>query len=249
MSYINNPKIVTNGLVLSLDASDLNSYVSGSSTWSDLSGNNNNGTLFNSCRFQPTSSLGAIVFDGSGSFVSITENANMTPQVLSFEATFRVNSATNSSYGGAPLTFQYIVFRQNSRIASFEGYNLIYNEPTSTLPNSVSVLCINAAGSGASVNSTTSSVFIGNTYTIAVTLNTTLTSIYINGQFNTSGTKPSGLDYNVNHTLKLGRAVPTGTTFDMAFNGQIYNFKLYNRVLSASEVLQNYLTQKSKFDF
>ena len=36
--------IVTNGLVLYLDAANYQSYVSGSTTWYDLSGNNNNTT-------------------------------------------------------------------------------------------------------------------------------------------------------------------------------------------------------------
>ena len=47
MSFDNGPRIVTNGLVLALDAADRNSYVSGSTTWFDLSGNSNNGTLTN----------------------------------------------------------------------------------------------------------------------------------------------------------------------------------------------------------
>ena len=57
MSFGNGPRIVTNGLVLSLDAADQNSYVSGSATWNDLSGNNNNATLT-----AATSSLSSIEF-------------------------------------------------------------------------------------------------------------------------------------------------------------------------------------------
>lgn len=40
-----NGKIVTNGLAVCLDAADRNSYVSGSTTWFDLSGNSRNFTL------------------------------------------------------------------------------------------------------------------------------------------------------------------------------------------------------------
>ena len=45
MAVGNGPKIVTTGLILNLDASDRNSYVSGSTIWYDLSGNNNNATI------------------------------------------------------------------------------------------------------------------------------------------------------------------------------------------------------------
>ena len=56
-------KIVTNGLVLALDAADRNSYVSGSTTWNDLSGNNNSGSLVNGPTFNSANGR-SIVFDG-----------------------------------------------------------------------------------------------------------------------------------------------------------------------------------------
>jgi hypothetical protein len=45
MAFFRGPNVVTNGLVLALDAANPKSYVSGSTTWNDLSGNNYNGTL------------------------------------------------------------------------------------------------------------------------------------------------------------------------------------------------------------
>ena len=45
------PKIITNGLVLSLDAANNKSYPRSGTTWSDLSGNNNTGTLTNGPTF------------------------------------------------------------------------------------------------------------------------------------------------------------------------------------------------------
>ena len=41
------PRIVTNGLVLNLDAARQNSYAGSGTTWRDLSGNGNTGTLVN----------------------------------------------------------------------------------------------------------------------------------------------------------------------------------------------------------
>ena len=42
------PKIVTDGLVVCLDAGDKNSYPGSGATWSDVSGNGNDFTLYNS---------------------------------------------------------------------------------------------------------------------------------------------------------------------------------------------------------
>ena len=63
MSVSNNPSIISNGLVLALDAADKNSYPGSGTAWTDLSGNGNNGTLINGPTFN-TGSLGNIVFDG-----------------------------------------------------------------------------------------------------------------------------------------------------------------------------------------
>lgn len=67
-------KIVTDGLVLCLDAADRNSYVSGSTTWFNLAGSNN-GTLTNGPTFS-TGSGGNIVFDG------VNDCANLAPSIL-----------------------------------------------------------------------------------------------------------------------------------------------------------------------
>ena len=47
MSLSHNPRIVTSGLVMLLDAANPKSYPGTGTTWSDLSGNGNNGTLTN----------------------------------------------------------------------------------------------------------------------------------------------------------------------------------------------------------
>ena len=57
------PKIVTNGLVLALDAADKLSYPGSGTTWKDLGGNAYDGTLTNGPTF--TNAFGGnIVFDG-----------------------------------------------------------------------------------------------------------------------------------------------------------------------------------------
>jgi hypothetical protein len=47
MAISYNPRIVTDGLVLALDAGNPKSYPGSGTTWTDLSGNGNNGTLVN----------------------------------------------------------------------------------------------------------------------------------------------------------------------------------------------------------
>ena len=63
MSAFGGPNIITDGLVLNLDAGNIKSYPESGTTWFDKSGNGNDGTLTNGPTFD-SGSLGSIVFDG-----------------------------------------------------------------------------------------------------------------------------------------------------------------------------------------
>ena len=82
MSFRYSPKIVTDGLVLYLDAANPKSYVSGSTTWFDLSGNNYHGTLINGAGFSSERN-GCMTFDGIDDMV--TTNFNTLNNSCSFE--------------------------------------------------------------------------------------------------------------------------------------------------------------------
>jgi len=63
--------IVTSGLVLYLDAGNASSYSGTGTTWTDLSGNGNNGTLINGPTFNSANG-GSIVFDGSNDYIQFS---------------------------------------------------------------------------------------------------------------------------------------------------------------------------------
>jgi dipeptidyl aminopeptidase/acylaminoacyl peptidase len=66
MALAHSPRIVTDGLVLCLDAGNTKSYPGSGTTWTDLSGNGNNGTLVNGVGY----SNGSLSFDGSDDYIS-----------------------------------------------------------------------------------------------------------------------------------------------------------------------------------
>ena len=70
MSFSYSPKVVTDGLVLYLDAANPKSYVSGSTAWNDVSRGGNNGTLTNGPTFNSANG-GSIVFDGVNDYVAL----------------------------------------------------------------------------------------------------------------------------------------------------------------------------------
>ena len=69
MGLSHSPSIVTSDLVLALDATNLKSYPGNGTSWNDLSGNGNTGTLTNGV--EPVKQ-NSIVLDGSGDFLTLT---------------------------------------------------------------------------------------------------------------------------------------------------------------------------------
>ena len=77
MALAHSPKIVTNGLVLCLDAANPKSYPGTGTTCFDLSGNNNNGTLVNGTTYSDTNN-GRFIFDGSNDYITVSLNLQNT---------------------------------------------------------------------------------------------------------------------------------------------------------------------------
>lgn len=63
--------IITNGLVMYLDADSPESYPGSGTLWYDLSNNNNNGTLVNGPTYTTNGGFGVIQFDGSNDYVDV----------------------------------------------------------------------------------------------------------------------------------------------------------------------------------
>jgi len=71
MGVAYNSRIVTDGLVLCLDAANRKSYPGSGDIWTDLSGNGNNGTLTNGVGYSGNN-LGSLSFDGVNDYVQGT---------------------------------------------------------------------------------------------------------------------------------------------------------------------------------
>jgi hypothetical protein len=69
MGLAHSPRIVTDGLVLCLDAANPKSYPGSNTVWTDISGNGNNGALINGTELVKQNS---IALDGSGDFLTLT---------------------------------------------------------------------------------------------------------------------------------------------------------------------------------
>ena len=220
--------IVTNGLVLALNAADKNSYPGSGTTWTDMSGNGNNGTLTNSPTFSSANG-GSIVFDGVDDYVSIPNTVSIRPPNTS-SWNFWVYPTSLSGYrcifGNFGTTQAYIAFH-----LSISTINLrIEAADNNGYP-----------GTGGWVDSTTNITVPLNTYTnVSITYNGSNFSCYKNGSFSDSVAYIGGLGTNT-------QAFNIGAFWAGSWNGNIASAQIYNKVLSASEIAQNYNAQKSRF--
>jgi hypothetical protein len=99
MAFNYSPRIVTDGLVLYLDAANPRSYPGSGTTWSDLSRGGNNGVLTNGPTFNSANN-GSIVFDGTNDFIQCSNRTTINLG-LTIETVIKTTSSTSTkSYIG-----------------------------------------------------------------------------------------------------------------------------------------------------
>ena len=219
MAFGNGPRIVTDGLVLALDAADSNSYPGSGTTWRDVSGNENNGTLTNGPTFSSANG-GSIVFDG----VDDRVQTNYGPQFGDFTTCIWFKPTAITSFGRL-IDKSYV-----------NGFWLGRNGSTSTF------------GGGIREATSPYGIYLSlseNNWHFLISIRSGTTHIlYADGIDNTtSNTVTSALLDST--TIAFGNW--SGGTTNQLFTGNIPSIQIYNRALSSQEVLQNYNAQKSRF--
>jgi hypothetical protein len=235
MAIFRGPNIVRSGLVLAVDAADKNSYRGAGTIWNDLSGNSNTGTLVNSPTFSNTKG-GTITFNGTNQYVNV-QNSTSLQVADTFTLCAWVYATT--------LAARYAIFstRVNNPAGSWQL------EIGSTGIGSLSVNRIAFTGVGTWLAETFDNVLTTNTwYNICLTKVNNATNggiFYING---TSVTNRQTNAYTISNNADAKR-IATSTGAIELFPGNISQTLLYNRALSAAEILRNYNATKTRFGF
>lgn len=235
MGLYHSPRIVTNGLVLALDAADRNSYPTTGTTWFDLAGSNN-GTLTNGPTFN-TGSGGSIVFDGVDDYVNIP---NASSLVMTSTNQVTVDVWVYAIGDGLSSTREFLNKRNNDG-TTFVSYGVSWYSNDGGVTNSV----FSRIGF---TDNTVSDLFSSNQnknvwFNITETFTGTLHSLYINGILNTSASVSGKTIKDTNQSVTLG-SYNGSTEF---VNSRISNAKIYNRALSADEIQQNFNALRGRF--
>jgi len=216
MAFHYSPKIVTDGLVLALDAANRKSYPGSGTVWKDLSGKANNGTLTNGPTFNTvtTGNVDQIDFDGTNDSVECTAltSTTFTNSVWMSVDTKNTNGIISWTVGTVRRELLFVA----GDISIVYGSSKYKRGPV--ISNGV---WTNVVG----------------------TYDGTTPLIYVNGVSQTLGSElaaGAGLADKC-YIARIAYSTP------YYFNGKMANVLIYNKALTATEVLQNYNATKTRF--
>ena len=229
------PPIVTNGLVLSLDAGNSKSYPGSGTSWSDLSGNRNTGTLTSGPTFSRNGG-GSIVFDGTDDYVD-TIGSVSTFSFIQNTGIYAISAWVKPSV----LNKEMYICGNNSGTAAQKGFYL------GTTSTDISIVI--TRGSGTVATLVVNSCFLNTTdwVNVVVVGNGITNQFYRNGVIFGASSNTSTLSTG-DSSFSLGIGFIKNATTTWLWNGNISNTLIYNRALTASEIQQNYNALKSRFN-
>lgn len=239
MSVAYNPKIVTNGMILYLDAANVKSYPGAGTSWSNLVKTNSDGTLIASPTYN-TDNLGHFDFNGSTQYVTLSNESNFDIDIdepVSYCCWLKIDTAAtfyfiyykgNHISGGLPATLFQIDSSERIALRLINSGGALYTDKTSS--------------STVSVGEWT---FVAGTYDGSI--NASGINIYKNGEnagaFSSSSTYSGTVLTNETPTI-ASRQTTAGKFY---FDGKIALFSMYNRELTATEVKQVFNATRGRF--
>jgi hypothetical protein len=212
-----NPGIVTDGLVLYLDAANRKSYPGTGTGWNNLSTFQGNGIFQNGITFSNLNG-GTLVLDGSDDYISFSSGLSLGSGNFSIEFVFNLSTITGNQY--------FYDFGTNNGVlqyANLGGFVLRYLTQATSIKDTSYTLNQNT------------------NYHITVTRNTGTGYLYLNTSLINNW---SDTETYTSSTLNIGR-YGGGSGFNM--NGNIYLYKVYNKALSSTEIQQNFNALRGRF--
>jgi hypothetical protein len=227
MSFRFGGKIITDGLVLYLDAANKSSYPGSGTTWYDLSINKVDFTLYGSPTFDGKNfEFGVSSVYAKKTYTSILDlktTHTLDFWVYPYGTSGPVNGDQAIIRAGDGADQQYTIFYRASSTNKFFSYSYY----DTTIPDFIYKDCTGLSPQN-------------KWYNIVATKNGTSLNLYINGQLDSTHTVTTSVP-------TYGSVYVGGVDTTQMFEGKLSCGKIYNRALSASEVLQNYNALKGRF--
>ena len=234
MALTHSPSTVTDGLVLCLDATNPRSYPGTGTTWFDLSGNLNHGTLTNmsvpACHVR-TYGGRAMEFDGNNDYVNIPHNSVLSNFNGGFSVCAWIRSFSNSS----PV---YSFVSKGGLTSPENDFSLFYYN--NKLQWSCDSIYADQGWTGLSYPFDWS--FVCGTYL----KNTKLHKLFYNG-FEVYSYTGTGSAVNQGVSITIGAEIENGSV-NFYTKAQLDDIRIYNRALSPQEIKYNFQATRGRFN-
>lgn len=251
MSNQYGPRIVTNGLVLCLDAGNVKSYPGSGISWNDLSGNNQNFILYNN----PIYSNNQMIFSGSTDYARLRNSTVLGSCATNGSIELWVRSLS-SSFGSAYARI-ISISDSNSAGADSAGSSGINNDYLSyfciaqnNLVQNVALWYKNSPGGFGLSNSIllNTQTFYHIVYTWTTIGANMVFNMYLNGTKLNSATFVQTPFANAASVFTIGANSQSSlsTTVENSSIG-ISVVRLYNKNLSDNDIINNYNASKSRY--
>ena len=230
--------IITNGLVLYLDAANYKSYPGSGTAWNDLSQYNSNGTLTNGPTFN-SDSAGGIVFDGTNDYIL----GNSSLNAITTDMTLIVFAKVPNFSNRVPLFTKY-------QSSAPQGFALEVGTVSSLWTKSMRFFAANNGATYSVDYRGTVQLTDNNIYMFTVQYKTAnsikmyynLTEITAN-HANANWTAVTNWNSGT-YPYYIGAYLPSLGVYG---NSTIYTTMVYNRILTFAELTQNYNSTKARF--
>jgi hypothetical protein len=220
MGVAYNPRIVTNGLVLALDAGNAKSYPGSGTTWTDLSGNGNH-CVFNAT---PTFSNKVFTFNGTTHYGTITNNAS-----LNFASEQTITMILKHTYTSG---------RKNPWDQAYGGYGTWTHEDG----NAFNYYYGDAGVNNTPYNGFTSGSTPRNVWNIYTTVrNTSNVTWYINGVYS------AFQSHAFSDLTTTTERILIGAGYAGYWEGDMSAVYAYTKALSANEVKANFNALRGRY--
>jgi len=232
MGVLYNPKLITDGLVLCLDAGNTKSYPGSGTTWFDLSGTGNNGTLQASPTFDSTIPSRFTFAAASSQYVSTTTQYS-NPQTFSIGVIFKTTTTAAKKLIGLENT------QTGTSTTSWDRHLYVHTD---------GYLKFGVFRSGGYIAATTYSVADGAWRYAVGTFSDGIAKLYVNGQY-VNEVNAGGSIENYNGWWRIG-AYKLGGVWggsDGYYNGDIAIAHVYSKALTENEIRQNFNALRGRF--
>jgi len=223
--FANNAPIVTDGLVFYVDAGNDKSYPGSGTTWTDLIGGNN-GSLTNGPTYN-SGNGGSLVLDGTNDRVTISEGGLSFPND-SADFTCEVVVKLDT------VTPQQVFFQQEDSGGTGRSWIFLRNSSGNHAFSSY-------LGSSDLLLTSLGAPTAGTVYHVHIKYESGVLHIGYNGAWYQSSTR------SIDENCTGGFIIGGGKSGSAPTDGNIYCVRVYNKALSASEILQNYNALKNRF--